>query len=265
MPMKCLWAAAERVSLAELPEGRGNETYAWKKIGIGLRINPHPHNFNAGLAYVKANSIKDAGPRHAIARALIAALKDLQRDLNQTQSRARQTILAGGDPARKDAANSLFAGAWNDVDKDVAQLDQLATKWTLQLNRDRLLETKQELPSLREFQEAAMKHASSGEREAISKAGNEFADTATPVTDAIEKPLDEMADSVQMLIEQDTAEVNAKNRSMGLTMAATTIGGLGIGIFVSMFLIRGITAATQAVLAQSEAIGRDESAELFVI
>ncbi|MGB6839473.1 MAG: methyl-accepting chemotaxis protein [Candidatus Sulfotelmatobacter sp.] len=231
-----------------------------KKLALGFGLILTLMILNAGLAYVKANSIKETQARAMQLRVpSIAALKDLQRDLNQTQSRARQTILAGGDPARKDAANSLFAGAWNDVDKDVAQLDQLATKWTLQLNRDRLLETKQELPSLREFQEAAMKHASSGEREAISKAGNEFADTATPVTDAIEKPLDEMADSVQMLIEQDTAEVNAKNRSMGLTMAATTIGGLGIGIFVSMFLIRGITAATQAVLAQSEAIGRTQA------
>ena len=34
-----------------------------------------------------------------------------------------------------------------------------------------------------------MKHAAGGERDAVLKAGNEFADKATPATEAIKKPL----------------------------------------------------------------------------
>jgi len=231
-----------------------------KKLALGFGVILALMVFNAGLAYVKANTIKERqGQAMALRIPTIAALKDLQRDLNQTQSRARQAILSGGEPGRREAAKTLFDASWSDVAKDVSKLDELAPKWTLQANRDRLVEVKQELPSLREFQEAAMKHAASSERDAIPKSGNEFADTATPVTDAIEKPLGDMSDSVQKLLEQDTEEISAKNRSMGLTMAVTTFVALGMGIFVAFFLIRGTTAATLAVQAQAEAIGRTQA------
>ena len=154
---------------------------------------------------------------------------------------------------RREAAKKVFDENWNDVEKDVARLEELAPKWSLQADRDRLTDTKQELPSLREFQETAMKHAAGSERGAIVKAGNEFADTATPVTEAIKKPLGELADSHDKSLQQATLEMKAANQSMYLTLAVTTFAALGIGSFLAIFLIRSITAAaTREKLASAE-------------
>ncbi len=133
-------------------------------------------------------------------------------------------------------------------------MDELSPHWSSQENRDRLAETKKQLIVLHDTQEAIMNQAASGERDAVVKAGNDYADKATVATEAIKKPLGDMADSFAALIKASTDEMNAQTRSMDLTMLLTTFVALGIGIFVAIFLSRGIAGATQAVLAQAEAI-----------
>ena len=124
----------------------------------------------------------------------------------------------------------------------------------MQSNRDHFAEIKKQLPVLREVQELAMKHATGKENGAVIKAGNEFADKATPVTEAIKKPLGDIADSIAELLQQDTRDLITETRSMYLTIAVTTVAALAIGIFVAAFLSRRISGTTQAVLAQAEAI-----------
>ena len=226
-----------------------------KKLGLGFGVTLALIILSAALTYVKAGGIKETQDRTMTLRVpTIAALKNLQRDLNQTMSKGRQVVLAGAESARKEAAQKLFDEAWNDVEKDVASLDELAPKWTLQLDSDRLAETKKKLPALREAQEAAMKRAMGSERDAIAKAGNEFADQATPANEAIKKPLGEVADSNDKLLQQEMERLNGDNRSLNLTIAVTTLTALGVGIFVAIFLSRGISASSQAVLDQAEAI-----------
>jgi methyl-accepting chemotaxis protein len=203
------------------------------------------------------------------------ACTDLQRDVNQTQSQGRQVILAGNQSARWEAAKKTFDSNWDTVGKDVARLDELSSHWTLKADRDRLAEIKQRLPSLREFQETAMKRAAGREHGAIVKAGNEFADTATPVNEAIKKPLGDIADSFDQLLQQSRGEMSGENRSLNLTTTIVTLLALANGIFVAVFLSRRVSGATQAVLRQAEAIaagdltrddlkvrGRDELGDL---
>ena len=119
----------------------------------------------------------------------------------------------------------------------------MAPTWTLQANRDRLEEIKEQLPVLRAAEELAIAHAASGEHDAVVKSGNEFADRATPATEAIKKTLAGMADSFASLLARTKGDSHADNRSLNLTMALTTVAGLGIGIFLAIYLIRNITAA----------------------
>jgi methyl-accepting chemotaxis protein len=210
---------------------------------------------SAVVTYVKAGAIKESLDHTVSVRfPSIAALKDLQRDLNQTQSKGRQAVLAGAEPARREAAVKLFDDNWGAIEADIATLDELAPKWTLQTNRDRLAEVKQQLPVLRGAQESAMNHAASGERDAVVKAGDEFADQATPATEAIKKLLGSLADSHAESQRQETEQMNADGRSLNLTMTATTLAALGIGIFVAVFLSRRISVNTQAILVQTQAI-----------
>ena len=99
-----------------------------------------------------------------------------------------------------------------------------------------------------------MKLAASSEHDAVAKAGIEFTDKATVITEAIKKPLNEMSDSFATLLKQNSEDMKSETRSMNLTMAVTTFVALGIGIFVAIFLSRGIAGATQSVLVQAEAI-----------
>jgi methyl-accepting chemotaxis protein len=226
-----------------------------KKLGLGFGCVLALTVLSAVLTYVKATAIRESQDRAMAVRVpTIRACTDLQRDLNQSQNMARQAILAGNQAARRDAAKNIFDSNWNDIGKDVARLDELAPKWTLQENRDRLTETKQELLSLRDFQEAAMKHATGSERDAVAKAGNEFADTATPVTEAVKKPLGDMADSFAVLLKVSSEEMNAEIRSLNLTTTIVTFVALANGIFVAVFLSRRIAGATQSILSQAEAI-----------
>jgi methyl-accepting chemotaxis protein len=227
-----------------------------KKLGMGFGCILALMVFSAGLAYLKVSAIEQSQDHMSNVRIpSISACKDLQRDLNQTASKGRQAVLAGAEPARREAARKLFDATWNDIEEqDTASLDVLAPQWTLQANRERYAEVKKQLSGLREAQEAAMKRAMGSERDAVAMAGNDFSDKATSINDAIKKSLGDLADSLNELMEQETAQMKAANRSMNLTMAVTTFAALGIGIFVALFLSRGIAGATQSVLVQAEAI-----------
>ena len=226
-----------------------------KQLGLGFACVLTLTVLSAVLTYVKAGAIKEAQDRAMAVRVpTIKACTDLQRDLNQGQNESRQVILAGNQPARWQAAKKTFDSNWDDIAKDVARLDELSLQWALQTDRNRLAEMKQELPSLREFQETAMKHAAGRERAAIVKAGNEFASTATPVTEAIQKPLGDIADSFDKLLQQSRQDMSSENRSLNLTTAIVTLVALANGIFVAVFLSRRVSGATQAVLRQAEAI-----------
>jgi methyl-accepting chemotaxis protein len=226
-----------------------------KKLGLGFGVILALMVLSAAFTYSNASAIKETQTLITSVRVpTIGALKDLQRDVNQTQSKGRQAILAGSDSARGEAAKKAFDRVWDDIGKDVAKLDELSPRWTQQANRDRLTETKRDLLALRESQEAIMKQAASGERDAVAKAGSGFTDKVTVVEEEIKKPLGEMADSFGALINESTEEVNGQTRSMNLAMALTTLAALGIGIFVAVLLSRSIAGATQSVLVQAEAI-----------
>ncbi len=226
-----------------------------RKMGLGFACVLALTVLSAVLTNVKASAIKEAQDRAmAVSVPTIRACTDLQKDLNQAQNTGREAILAGSQSARWEAAKKVFDSNWDDIGKDIARLDELSPRWSLPADRDRLVETKQELPSLREFQEAAMKHAAGSERDAIAKAGDQFADTATPVTEAINKPLGEMADSFAALLKRSSEDMDAENRSLNLTTAVVTLVALGNGVFVAVFLSRKIAGATRSVLRQAEAI-----------
>src|SRR5258708_2162771 len=156
-----------------------------KKLGLGFGAILTLMLFSTIVAYIKSADIRETQDL-AFERSYptLETTRRLQRDLNQTQSKGRQIILAGTEAARREAAKKLFDGTWGDIEKEVAQLDEIAPQWTLQANRDRLASMKQQLPLLHEAQENAINHSTGSERDVI-KAGNEFADQATPITEAI--------------------------------------------------------------------------------
>ncbi len=226
-----------------------------RKLGLGVGVILALMVFSAIMSYLKSADIRQIQDTALDLRfPSVEASRKLQPDVNQTQNKARQTILSGADPARRELAKKGFDGAWSDIEKDVAEMDELAPKWTLQANRDRLAEVKQRIPLLRAAQEASMAHAGGSERDAVIKAGYENTEQATPINDGLKKSLGDMADSLNTLLAKNKEDLHAENRALSLTIAVTTFAALGIGIFVAIFLSRGIAGATQSVLVQAEAI-----------
>src|SRR5580704_997636 len=226
-----------------------------KKLGVGFGVVLALMMLNSILVYMKASAIKESQDRALNVRVpTIQAVEAVQRDLNQTQSKGRQAILAGAEPDRREVAKRGFDEAWGEIEKDVARLDVLSRNWTAQANRDRLDDLKKQLPELRQAQEQIINHAASGEHDAVLKAGNDFTDKATVITESLKKPLGEMMDSIVLLLKQNTDDMAAETSSMYLTMAVTSLAALGVGLFLAVSLSRSIAGATQSVLAQTEAI-----------
>jgi methyl-accepting chemotaxis protein len=182
------------------------------------------------------------------------ASRQLQRDLFQTGSKARQSILAGTDSARRADAIRRFDAVWNDADKDVAALTELSPKWAKQENRDRLAAIKERMPRLRELQRHAIDTAAIGGAESVVRGGNEYADKAMDINDAIVKDLGSLTASNSALLAGNTEELAAAGTALLWTMSLATVTALGLGIFIAILLGRQITGATIAVLAQAEAI-----------
>jgi methyl-accepting chemotaxis protein len=224
------------------------------KLGLGFATVLGLMIISSGLVYLKSRNIREMGVTVNIGSSTQKALFELQRDLNQSQSKGRQAVLAGTEQSRRDAGRKAFNSAWEDIKTDVAQLDDLAPKWPLQENRDRWGKSKEILPKLREAQEASMDLAIGANADSVVKGGNDFADKATSVNDPLKAVLQEMSDSFTTLSTQANEQLASANTSMSWTMLISALLGLGFGTGVATYMGRGISAATSAVLSKAEAI-----------
>src|ERR1700686_5092972 len=98
-----------------------------KKLGLAFATLLGLMVISSGLAYLKAQVIRETESTMTDIRVPTEnAIFELQRDLNQSQSKGRQAVLAGTEQSRRDVARKAFNSAWDDIKKDVSQLDELA-------------------------------------------------------------------------------------------------------------------------------------------
>src|SRR5580692_10121161 len=116
-----------------------------KKLGLGFGVILALMVLSSLMSYLRSSDIQKSQNNMLNMRvpSMLAARK-LQTDLNQTQSKGRQAVLAGAEPDRQAAAKKLFDGTWDEIAKDVAKMDQLAPQWVVQANRDHLDEIKKQ-------------------------------------------------------------------------------------------------------------------------
>jgi methyl-accepting chemotaxis protein len=225
-----------------------------KELGLGFGAIIALMVFSAGMAYIKAADIRRSQDTTLdLLFPTLETARALQRDLNYTQVKGRQAILAGGDAARWNDANKSFISAWKDIGKDIARLEELAPSWP-QEDRDRLRDIKQHIPPLHDTEEACIKHAASGEHDAVIRAGNENADLVTPANIAVKKSLDALADSVVLQISNNKQGLHAANRSLNLSMGFITFAALGVAVFLAIFLSRRISVSVRSISARATAI-----------
>jgi methyl-accepting chemotaxis protein len=180
--------------------------------------------------------------------------RSLQRDVFQTGNKARQAILAGNQPERRQDALGRFQKTCDSLDKDLATLSEVSPHWTLPENRERLASAKAGAVKFRELQQKSIDLAAAHTSDAVEKGGNFYADTATPAGDDVAKTVGDMVTKFEELNRQTGEDLAAASRSLVWMLSVTSLASLGIGIFVAVFLSRSIAGATQSVLVQAEAI-----------
>src|SRR5258708_12667941 len=99
-----------------------------------------------------------------------------------------------------------------------------------------------------------MRRAKGKGRDIVTKAGNEFTDTAAPVTEAIKKSLGDTEGSFDKLLQQSREDMRAENRSLNQTTAIVTLIALVNGIFVAGFLTPSVSGPTHAAFPQPHTI-----------
>ena len=225
------------------------------KLGIGFALVLCLMVVSTVLTYFKMNTVEENVSRMTEIRIPSIDLgRQLQNNINYCASKARQTILAGTDSKRKAAAQQAFEKGWDNVDKSVASLSELAPRWTLQQNRDRLAAIREQLPNLQKAQQATIDLASNGSRDAVVRAGNEYADHVTAVVDGITKSLGDMVEAFDKLLIENKENLAKAQRSMLVTMGITAVLALVAGCMIAVFLGRSISKSTSSVFHQAEAI-----------
>ncbi|HXZ11183.1 MAG TPA: methyl-accepting chemotaxis protein [Candidatus Sulfotelmatobacter sp.] len=225
------------------------------KLGLGFGAILVLMSISTGLSYIKLNVIQANQDTTLKVRVpTMEAAREAQDALDYSGAKARQAILAGTQPERREAALKAFAGSWERVDKAMSELNQLAPHFALQENRDKVARLNENLPKARAAQEAAMNFAFSGAPDAVVRGGNEYVDKATPIVDMSTKSLAELVDSIEKLILENQASLEAANSSMRWTMGITTALALCVGVLVAALLGKKISSATGAALERAEAI-----------
>ena len=226
-----------------------------KKLGLGFGVVLALMAVSTVLAYLRLREIQEVQTRILTVRnPTVAAALELQANLNQLGSEARQCIIAGTDPARFEAAQRLFDDFASRAQENMSTLNELSAKWTVQQNRDRLTLIKAEVPRFLDMGRAAMQTATQGGAQGIVKAGKQYDETSVAANSRIRQQLEGMLDSQKNLVQQDSDALGSTGSSMVGTLLVTTLVALAIGISVAVFLSRRISFTTQAVLAQAEAI-----------
>ncbi|HET6929873.1 MAG TPA: methyl-accepting chemotaxis protein [Candidatus Acidoferrum sp.] len=225
------------------------------KLGLSFAAVLALMLLSGGLTYMRLREIKQVVDYTVQVRVPgIENARILQNDMNFAAAKARQTILAGTDPTRRAAAQQAYDNAWLDINKDVETLTAMAPRWALQQNRDRLTSITEQLPKIREAQQATMNAAATGGRDAVILAGNTYADRVTPVVNAATKSLGDMAQSFDELMQQEKKKIEAADTSAVWTLGITVTLALAIGVVLALMISRQISRATNSVLHQAEAI-----------
>jgi methyl-accepting chemotaxis protein len=225
-----------------------------KKLAAGFAVILVLMVISSALSYRKSLEIKEI-QRYILSNRVpsVQLITQLKDDLDYSGGKARQTILAATDPARRQAGAAKFNVAWERIDKTTTKLDALAVTWLRQENKDRFAEIKEGLPKIHAAQQKAM-DVSSGGRDAIINGGNDYADNVTPVIDAAIKILNDVQESITKTLNDEQTQLDSANSSMAWTMGMATPLALGVGTLLAVFLSRKISLGTAAVLGLAEAV-----------
>jgi methyl-accepting chemotaxis protein len=207
------------------------------------------------LVYLKATNIKEEQKLiTSLNMPTIIATKEMQRELSQMTSKGRQAILASGNKEDFEKAKGLFETQRELANADAARLDELAPRFVLQANRDRLKKVEGALGGLYQGEEAAMTAAITEREDGLAKAGVLIAQNGTVPNEQIKKELEAMAASMQDYVNLREGVIDADFRTMIWVLFGVTLLSATLAIVIGTLLGRSISSSTGAALERASAI-----------
>lgn len=230
-----------------------------KKLGLGFAAVLTMLILGTLLTFLNLSSVMQSQSFLASLRipTTVDALS-LQRDINEAENNTNLVLLAGRDLERREAAKRDFDESWEAVNQEIARLNQLAPKWSLQINRDRLADVSRALPKLREIEDNAITHSLQGRADSIDNTGANSLGRAREITDDINKQLTALTDSNADLLGKVFASTDQQTRTLKWTLLLTTCLAVAIGASVAVFMSRRISKTVQLVLDKADAIANGD-------
>jgi methyl-accepting chemotaxis protein len=182
---------------------------------------------------------------------------DLALDLELTQTRTRDAILANGDTARIGAAKQDWEKQWAQVDQGLDKEQQYSVQWVVQANRDRLAFIKSQAVLLRQDQAEIFRLASESSAEAHGQAVKALYSKAQPRMDTMNVKLSEWKASRAGLMSKEGAQMQASARSIFATLVVCLAVILTVGM-VSAILVRNISKSLHVLTQMIQNIAEGE-------
>jgi methyl-accepting chemotaxis protein len=226
-----------------------------KQIGAGFGVVLAAMAVSAVVVYPKVTQMTGIGG-YIVETRVPNMINDyeLAMNLELTQTRSRDVILANGDRAAIDKARQSWEKQWAAIDEELAKAQANSVHSVLQANRDRVAFAVSETPKLRQDQAKLFAFAAEGSAEGIKLARDVLYTATKPRTDAIKAKLAEMRDTRVVLMNKEGAALQSAGRSVILSLVLSFAVALVIGVAVAFFLARRISTATLSVLGQAQAI-----------
>jgi methyl-accepting chemotaxis protein len=230
-----------------------------KQIGIGFGVTLSAMALSAVVIYPKVTRMVEIGT-YVVKIRVPNMTNDyrLALDLELTQTRSRDAILANGDPVALKKARESWEKQWEQVSQELFAEQQYSVHWVLQANRDRLAFAQAEVPKLHADQSKLFDFASEGSADGIKRARDLLYSATKPRTDAIKDKLAEMRASRIVLINHEGEELKAAGASVILTLAVCFAAALALGSIVSVFLTRRIGRALRQLTRMIHDIAEGE-------
>jgi len=227
-----------------------------KKIGAGFVVVFVLMIVSSALAYYKVKQNQGVEDYILDVRIpTIGADSTLDAELQKSQLRTRDAILHAGDRAALEKNKQSYDQAVQGAYEAVGKLKEFSRNWVLQENRDRLARIEKNIPILRQAQQKIFGLADNGSSAALKQAEEVLFKEAKPTNDAMLNDLTDQEASMQKLLnDRERPMLAAAGHAIILTMSLATILAIVLGAIIATFISRKISAATQSVLVQAEAI-----------
>jgi len=197
---------------------------------------------------------------------ITVSAEEVAKQYESSLAAMRGYYVLGADPAANERLRRERQSAWKAIDENFAKLQQLAPRFTMQANRDRVAALQSQLADYRQLQDTMEDEAHADQASKREHALVLLRDVAAPKAKAIRGNLSDLIASDLQLYQADTAATNAANAAIRVAVWISVIIAIVVGMVVAMVIGRLMSKLLAALTEKANAIASGDlsTAELQI-